>query len=779
MIEINKSKLIPGITSNWGDILGDITKQQDLVDYVASHGGGGAVWGSITGDIEDQEDLNNLLDDYALKEWVESKGYLVQDDLSQYATQDWVGQQGYINQIKTVNDQSLIGEGNIEVSGLTPEQEVAVGKIMYPSSYGYLKGVQLSPEHAYYFTAPFDQSDYYNYLYKVDWRIFYVLQGSEVYVYDPDTFTFRRECVLSLPTYAPMWKDNSYRFYLGDSVEITKLSTGDCENRDLNTNGEYIYDQSKHNIVKGTKGIYLIGYSSGYKFDEENQRFESYDVRLPEGIDWRYQIMNFFKYNGHFITYTDLNTCYEFIEHDDYVEIVQVDSYFSNYVIRSGFNARNFVNCGDDLYYFRNSYTYRLNNLSWQRFYIINDNGDNVPMRNMGVDCGEYLLGYQYNYSQYAFQVTNPKQSGVVYKTYWSDISADAVDLNSSQTIRGYKQFSNIGTSQIQLTDLTANSSNTTFHLGKNHTNADTIDYNVSGLFTLNGVDIATKEDCFLNVDEIYCGPRFNDITDNIYGSDRVWFWTTPSGRLFHQETYGETTYEFDGSQFNQVQLSTPLVGSCKKVTTADGELYAYWAGMLYQWDDTNSTWNSVVSTDGDEIWAAGDVLRYGSEYKLVNGAWVSDPISDYKGQYSIVAGGNVYVRSDNKIYQYDEDTKTYTELGSYVDWWTWNWFVFEDEIYYTGGDYVVYKIDLSLAGTDQQLNVPTNILCTQTSQFYGTCQYSNYLYTCYTITNRLGYCYDYEYETPAVPSTNGTYVLKATVQDGEVTYSWVPENTI
>ena len=27
------------------------------------------------------------------------------------------------------------------------------------------------------------------------------------------------------------------------------------------------------------------------------------------------------------------------------------------------------------------------------------------------------------------------------------------------------------------------------------------------------------------------------------------------------------------------------------------------------------------------------------------------------------------------------------------------------------------------------------------------------------------------------VPSADGTYVLKATVQDGEVTYSWVPEN--
>ena len=97
MIEINKYKLVPGITPTWGDIIGDITKQQDLVDYVASHGGGGdAVWGSIAGDIGDQEDLNALLANYAMKEWVEGKGYITSSALSSYATEQWVGNQGYL-----------------------------------------------------------------------------------------------------------------------------------------------------------------------------------------------------------------------------------------------------------------------------------------------------------------------------------------------------------------------------------------------------------------------------------------------------------------------------------------------------------------------------------------------------------------------------------------------------------------------------------------------------------------------------------------------------------
>ena len=87
MIEINKCKLVPGITANWGEILGDITKQQDLVDYIDSHGGGGgggdAVWGSITGNLSDQTDLMSKLSEFATEQFVTSA-------LSGYATESWV-----------------------------------------------------------------------------------------------------------------------------------------------------------------------------------------------------------------------------------------------------------------------------------------------------------------------------------------------------------------------------------------------------------------------------------------------------------------------------------------------------------------------------------------------------------------------------------------------------------------------------------------------------------------------------------------------------------------
>jgi hypothetical protein len=63
-MNINHERLVPGTITYWGDVVGDITDQQDLVDYVASHGGGGggdATWGSIQGTLSNQTDLNDRL----------------------------------------------------------------------------------------------------------------------------------------------------------------------------------------------------------------------------------------------------------------------------------------------------------------------------------------------------------------------------------------------------------------------------------------------------------------------------------------------------------------------------------------------------------------------------------------------------------------------------------------------------------------------------------------------------------------------------------------------
>ena len=80
-----------------------------------------------------------VLEDYATKEWVEEQGfltevpadYVTESELSDknYATQTWVEEQGFLTEVpsdyvtetelKTINGQSLIGSGNIEIEGGT------------------------------------------------------------------------------------------------------------------------------------------------------------------------------------------------------------------------------------------------------------------------------------------------------------------------------------------------------------------------------------------------------------------------------------------------------------------------------------------------------------------------------------------------------------------------------------------------------------------------------------------------------------------------------------
>ena len=95
MIEINRSKLVPGLVAKWGEVTGNIENQTDLVEYVSTHGGGVVAWGSISGNLSDQTDLMDKFSSYATKSWVSGQGYLVQDDLSQYATRQWVTGRGY------------------------------------------------------------------------------------------------------------------------------------------------------------------------------------------------------------------------------------------------------------------------------------------------------------------------------------------------------------------------------------------------------------------------------------------------------------------------------------------------------------------------------------------------------------------------------------------------------------------------------------------------------------------------------------------------------------
>lgn len=83
MIDINKYKLTgTGVTMNQGKLIPGAT----------------TYWGFITGNISDQTDLMGLLSGFVTESWVESQGYIGESGLSSYATKEWVSDQGYLTE---------------------------------------------------------------------------------------------------------------------------------------------------------------------------------------------------------------------------------------------------------------------------------------------------------------------------------------------------------------------------------------------------------------------------------------------------------------------------------------------------------------------------------------------------------------------------------------------------------------------------------------------------------------------------------------------------------
>lgn len=154
MIEINKCKLVPGASTYWGFIAGNIDDQKDLVEYISTHGGGGgaAAWGSISGNISDQTDLMNLVSSFATESWVLSQGYLTSETIpSDIATQSWVESQGYLTSVpegyateQFVTD-SLSGyatESWVESHGYLSEVPSGYATESWVESQGYLTSHQ-------------------------------------------------------------------------------------------------------------------------------------------------------------------------------------------------------------------------------------------------------------------------------------------------------------------------------------------------------------------------------------------------------------------------------------------------------------------------------------------------------------------------------------------------------------------------------------------------------------------------------------------------------------
>ena len=141
MLELNKNKLIPAteIIAYWGEIKGDISKQTDLVELTTDLDTSIKGWVTEQGFLTEHQDLSDYalkseipsLDGYATENWVNNQGYLTEhQDLSEYALKTEIPDvSGYVQEtnLKTINGESLVGEGDIVIQ--TTAENIECGPV--------------------------------------------------------------------------------------------------------------------------------------------------------------------------------------------------------------------------------------------------------------------------------------------------------------------------------------------------------------------------------------------------------------------------------------------------------------------------------------------------------------------------------------------------------------------------------------------------------------------------------------------------------------------------
>ena len=665
---------------------------------------------------------------------------------------------------------------------LTPEEQDALD-ILVDSSEGILNTVEIKGNNLYKMPWVYGNNFSNNTLYSmVDGSIYCFIYPNKLYKLNPKSMIF--DLILdniSTNNRRSLWMDNSGRMFQGFDREID-LTTGSVKNVDLNY-ASYANNYNRPNLFYGDRGIWCVsGTPTALKlYDEQLKQFTgTYTTTLPQDYSGSiaFDICNVFTYKGHKLFHKNANKTYEVVETNDGLTVTDVTGVY--FPIPTTFTIDNpyfiFSTENGNLYYIDNNDRYIYTGTgNWESYTITSDDNVEPSISQPYVVYGNCIIG-GVNISPKIYSIIN--LGPTLNATGWAPVNTLAVDLESNQDITGSKHFNYIDTDNLNIGNVISNSKSY-IQLNKNQTKASSIELTVPGPFTLNNANIATTDNCIVNRSYSTTGPRYEGICYAPNPFNEFYF-KTPSGRLICCN--GNTAYEFDGSQFTQLQTVTIHPRGGYFVTISDG-LFAkkYNDSKLIKWNDTTSNWEVVLDLiTNDLIWAADtNTLRLGYTYKLSNTdgtySWVEDAIntSERLGKTYLI-GQNVYMPENNstRVRQYDESTKTLTFIGDTNQYpVSSHWFVFDNELYYFD-DVSVRKLNPSQVGTDQW-DIRTNILYTYSKYIY--IEYNNKLYlVCDNNENNFGYCYGIEETTPEVPATDGTYVLKAVRAGDQITYNWV-----
>ena len=445
MLNLNKNKLIPAIeiSTSWGEIKGDISKQTDLVELTTDLDTSIKGWVTEQGFLTEHQDLSSYalkseipsLTGYATESWVTSQGYVTAETLPEgIATQNWVNEQNYVS------------DPNNDLSPLFNKKNGYLGYKLIAPGYGetWIKG------------GSFPNSYGQRYVFNV---------GNEVYNFAPiqvnggdgKIYKFNEESgnfeyiatangdVPSLGNRMWVTPDGVVRYGIKYTVD---LQTGQFENWNHSTSQDgykvkdfyQVYVNSIHNVVLGTNGRpYVVNYNLDRAFVWDYNT-NDFTITVPvSGVPDK----NYFKYhiyfNGKYIFVWN-SVMYEFVEHFDELgevtsvsfEVVSTPYFPLTTVDNKNVNAVYVYQLQSSTVYLdlKNLTAYQLVDGVWviiERFTF-----DEVPGNPTSQGCSfkDYLFGYGYSSSKVG--MIPFFHFGPIQEDYgWVDLDSEIKGINN------------------------------------------------------------------------------------------------------------------------------------------------------------------------------------------------------------------------------------------------------------------------------------------------------------------------------------------------------------